>query len=231
MLRDNAPKGRRELNREDKLRRIKAAARKLFIAHGYDDASTREIAEHAGVALGTVFLYGADKRDLLFLVVNDDFERVTSAAADAVRPEAAFLDNLLAAFRPLYEFFGDEPRLARLALREMMFYEAGEQAKRFVATRERMIALTAEIVRMAQAKRDLRTKENAGRIAALLFAIFQIEVRRWLVPPRSEVERGLGQLRRSFELMTVGLSPAPRAFGPRQYRSRSSRITSASTRK
>ncbi len=214
-IREKTPKGRRALNREDKARRIKAAARKLFIAHGYDDASTREIALEAGVALGTVFLYAADKRDLLFLVVNDDFEAVTLAASKAVRPGASLLDNLLASFRPLYEFFGAEPRLARLALREMMFYEAGEQAQRFVKTRERMIALAADIVRAAQARKEIRSKEAPARIAALLFAIFQIEVRRWLAPPRADVEVGLGDLRKSFEIMLAGLSPTKRAFGTR----------------
>jgi AcrR family transcriptional regulator len=213
--RDQAPKGRRALNREDKKRRIKAAARKLFIAHGYDEASTREIAIRAGVALGTLFLYAADKRDLLFLVVNDDFEQVTIEASAAVRPETTLLDNLLAAFWPLYEFFGREPRLARLALREMMFYDAGEQAQRFVKTRERMIALCGDIVRMAQGKREIRTKEDAERIAIVLFAIFQIEVRRWLTPPIADVELGVRQLRRSFEIIMAGLSPTPRAFGTR----------------
>ncbi|HUA56135.1 MAG TPA: TetR family transcriptional regulator [Candidatus Sulfotelmatobacter sp.] len=212
IVRETPPKGRRELNRQDKLRRIKAAARKLFIAHGYDEASTREIAVRAGVALGTLFLYAADKRDLLFLVVNDDFERVTAEAADAVRPAASFLDNLLAALRPLYAFFDREPRLARLALREMMFYEAGDQARRFVKTRERMIALCGTIVRMAQDKREIRTKEDPHKVAALLFAIFQIEVRRWLTPPLADVEVGLRDLQRAFEVMMTGLSPTPRAF-------------------
>ena len=115
--------GRRELNKEDKLRRIREAARKLFVANGYDEASTRQIAVKAGVALGTLFLYAANKRDLLFLVVNDDLEKVADRAVAAVRSDASLIENLIAVFRPLYEFFGKEPRLSRLTLREMMFYE------------------------------------------------------------------------------------------------------------
>lgn len=211
-VREGAPKGRRELNREDKLRRIKAAARKLFIQHGFDEASTREIAIRAGVALGTLFLYAADKRDLLFLVVNDDFEAVTVRAADAVRPEASLLGNLLAAFGELYAFFAEEPRLARLALREMMFYDAGEQAQRFVRTRERLIAVCGTIVRNAQQKKEVRTKADPAKVAVVLFAIFQIEVRRWLTPPLADVELGLRHLQQAFEIMMAGLSPTPPAF-------------------
>src|SRR5215467_2982206 len=89
---------------------------KLFIANGYDEASTRQIAVRAGVALGTLFLYAANKRDLLFLVVNDELEDVAAKAAVAVRTDVTLVDNLLTAFRLLYEFFGREPDLSRLTL-------------------------------------------------------------------------------------------------------------------
>jgi AcrR family transcriptional regulator len=209
---DNARKGARELKKEDKLRRIRDAARSLFVANGYDDTSTREIAVRAGVALGTLFLYAANKRDLLFLVVNDELEDVTLRAAAAVKADAPFLENLLSAFRQLYDFFGREPRLARLALREMTFYDAGHQAKRFIKTRERMISLCSEVVRMAQEKGELATKGDAQQIGAVIFAVFQIEVRRWLAPRRVEVEQGVSQLRQSLEIVMAGLSPTARAF-------------------
>ena len=209
---DKARKGARELKKEDKLRRIRDAARSLFVANGYDDTSTREIAVRAGVALGTLFLYAANKRDLLFLVVNDEFEDVTLRAAAAVKADAPFLENLLSAFRQLYDFFGREPRLARLALREMTFYDAGHQAKRFQKTRERMISLCSEVVRMAQEKGELATKGDAHQIGAVIFAVFQIEVRRWLAPRRVEVEQGVSQLRQSLEIVMAGLSPTARAF-------------------
>ena len=61
----------RERNKLDKLRRIKAAARELFLEQGYDNATTREIARRADVGLGTLFSYASDKRDLLFLIYND----------------------------------------------------------------------------------------------------------------------------------------------------------------
>jgi AcrR family transcriptional regulator len=208
-------KGKRELNKEDKLRRIREAARKLFIANGYDEASTRQIAIRAGVALGTLFLYAADKRDLLFLVVNDELEDVAMRAAATVRSDASFLENLLAAFRLLYEFFGREPRLARLTLREMMFYEAGHQAKRFLKTRERMIALCIGIVQIAQDRREIGSRDDPQKIGAVIFAIFQVEIRKWLTAKRVDVGEGLAQLRQSLMIVMTGLSPAPHAFDVR----------------
>src|SRR4051812_26999144 len=96
--------GRRQQNKADKLKRIKDAARDVFL-NGYDEATTREIAKRANVALGTLFLYAGGKRDLLFLVVNDDYAEIARRAAAAIRPEASLLANLLAMFRHLYAFF------------------------------------------------------------------------------------------------------------------------------
>jgi AcrR family transcriptional regulator len=198
--------GRRELNKEDKLRRIREAARRQFVANGYDEASTRQIAVEAGVALGTLFLYAANKRDLLFLVVNDGLEEVAATAAAAVRPDAALIVNLLAAFRPLYEFFGAEPALSMLTLREMMFYETGPQAKRFINTRNGMVELCKDIVRIAQARGEIRAGERYRRAGEVLYAVFQIELRRWLAARRSTVDIGLQGLKEALEIVITGLS-------------------------
>jgi AcrR family transcriptional regulator len=210
-----ARKGRRELNKQDKLRRIKQAARKLFTANGYDEASTRQIAVEAGVALGTLFLYAANKRDLLFLVVNDEMRDVAERAAASVSADLSLMENLLAAFRLVYEFFGHEPRLSRLVLREMTFYEAGHQAKRFLQTRERMMALCAESIRLAQKRNEIRSKDDPRRIGAVVFAIFQVEIRKWLTPRRVTLEQGMAELRQSLEIMMAGLGPSERAFDVR----------------
>lgn len=53
--------------------------------------TTRQIAVKAGVAVGTLFLYAADKRDLLFLVVNDELEQVASKAVAAVRSDVPLI--------------------------------------------------------------------------------------------------------------------------------------------
>ncbi len=69
--------GQREKNKLEKLQRIREAARELFVQKGFDETTTREIAVRAGVGIGTVFIYAENKRDLLFLVANDDLEAVT----------------------------------------------------------------------------------------------------------------------------------------------------------
>ena len=138
--------GLRARNKLDKLRRIKDAAQSLFVAKGFDDTTMREIAVRAGVGLGTIFLYAKDKRDLLFLTINEPLEQITQEAEDTVDPKAPLMDNLLPIARLHYRFFGQQPALARLALREMIFYESGAQAASFQKTSERLIRLFGRTV-------------------------------------------------------------------------------------
>src|ERR1700728_2851776 len=141
--------GLRERNKLDKLHRIKEAATELFMQRGFDDTTTRAIALRAGVGLGTVFVYAPTKRDLLFLIINEDLQAVVNRAAGLVQPSRSMLDNLLRVFRAHYRYFGQRPALSRLALREMMFYDAGPEAKKFLATRERLLALIGDVVTLA----------------------------------------------------------------------------------
>jgi AcrR family transcriptional regulator len=204
-------KGRRELNKEDKLRRIKNAARTLFISRGFDEASTREIAKRANVALGTIFVYAANKRDLLFLVVNDELDEVARLASGAVHREATLLENLLSAFHHLYDFFGQEPRLSRLTLREMLFYDTGAQAKRFSKTRERMIFLATESVRIAQHKQEISRQESPETIGLVIFSVYQMEIRRWLSGSKIKVADGMSRLERALNVVLHGLSYASKS--------------------
>ncbi len=162
--------GLRVRNKLDKLRRIKNAAQSLFIAKGFDDTTMREIAVRAGVGLGTIFLYAKNKRDLLFLTINEGLEKVTNEAENAVDPKEPLIDNLLAVAKLHYRFFGRQPAISRLVLREMIFYDSGAQAPPFHKTRDRLIRLFGRTTEHGDCERRNRTKRTGAvrRLDALL---------------------------------------------------------------
>jgi AcrR family transcriptional regulator len=172
--------GLRVRNKLDKLRRIKDAAQSLFIAKGFDDTTMREIAVRAGVGLGTIFLYAKNKRDLLFLTINEGLENVTNEAENVVDPKEPLIDNLLAVAKLHYRFFGQQPALSRLVLREMIFYDSGAQAPPFHKTRDRLIRLFGRTIELAIANGEIAPSEPPLFAGWTLFCIFQVELRRWL---------------------------------------------------
>jgi AcrR family transcriptional regulator len=204
---DEMSLGLREKNKIDKLRRIKVAARELFVAKGFDDTTTREIAQRAGVGIGTVFIYADNKRDLLFLVANDELAETTSKAEASVREGSSCLQDLLTIFRHHYEFFGRQPALSRLMLREMTFYDSGRQADRFQATRDRIIRLVGSVMKRALDRGMIRSSEESGFIGWVVFCIYQVELRRWLTTDELDIDEGIVALQRALQLFIQGLGP------------------------
>src|SRR3984893_19436051 len=85
--------GLREQNKVEKSERIRVAARELFSKHGYESATLRQIAKRAHVGLGTVFNYAQDKRDLVFLIFNEELAAVTDRALKAGQSHHSLLDQ------------------------------------------------------------------------------------------------------------------------------------------
>jgi AcrR family transcriptional regulator len=199
--------GQRERNKLEKRGRIKAAVRELIESKGFDEMTTREIARHADVGLGTLFSYATNKRDLLFLVFNDEQDKLVEAAYEDIPASLPFAEQLIAAFRPFYEFFAAEPTFARYLLRELIFYETGAQAVRFQQGRRRIVTRVEQLVTAAQQAGRIGSTEDGRAIARLIFAVYQAEIRRWLLEPDPRPKKGLDALRRALALVSRGLEP------------------------
>lgn len=199
--------GLRERNKADKLQRIRHAARELFIEKGYDNTTTREIAQSADVGLGTLFAYASDKRDLLFLIFNEDIEQVVAQAFRNAQKDAPLLDQLIAFFRTYYRFFAQQPSLSRSMLRELTFYVEGREAGRFQEGRAALLQCLSTLAMNAQAAGRIASREAPEIIAQVWFSIYAAELRLWLRVDDPELRSGLARLRRMLRLQIVGLEP------------------------
>ena len=97
------------------------AARKVFAAKGFDEASVDEIAHAAGVAKGTLYLYYPSKRDLYWealkfglIALDEQLEKQVNAAESTEAKIRAFIatklnyfDNNRDFFKIFYAEFGD----------------------------------------------------------------------------------------------------------------------------
>jgi AcrR family transcriptional regulator len=117
--------------------RILAAARQLFLAKGFDASTTRDIADSAGIATGTLFNYFATKESILASLaalategVHGEFEGVSrarqsleaelfafvAAGLRKLKPYRKHLPVLLeTALNPLVAASGDEAEMLRLS--------------------------------------------------------------------------------------------------------------------
>jgi AcrR family transcriptional regulator len=203
-----APGGRRERNKQDKLDRIRKAARSLFLEKGFEETTTREIAVRAGVAIGTLFLYATDKRDLLLLLFDDELNKLSDRAVRKAKRGAPFIDQLLAVFRVFLDYFSETPPLSRYMMQQVTFMGAGV-GNRIQAGLERTHQLLAKVVAQAQAD-DLVSQDVAPLAAAeLIFLIYRAEIRRCLANDPPAIADGIAALRRDFTILFEGMRPRP----------------------
>jgi AcrR family transcriptional regulator len=105
-------KSKKDVLLEFRTGEILLAARAVFAKHGFQGSTVDEIAETAGVAKGTVYLYFPSKRELFLatlragvLDLHEEVMRRTSAAGSAASKIRAFVHARIAYCRRNRDFF------------------------------------------------------------------------------------------------------------------------------
>jgi AcrR family transcriptional regulator len=171
----------------------------------------RQIARRAHVGLGTLFNYAEDKRDLVFLIFNEELNAITDVALAAPHPGQPLAAQLGAVFAVHYRWLAGKPALARILLQELTFYSSGKQAATFHSIRKRLIDGIEALVEAAKQRGEVLSKEKAALIARHVFFTYSASRRWWIAAPHPDPEAGLRDLKRLLALQVQGL----RARAPR----------------
>jgi AcrR family transcriptional regulator len=198
--------GTREKKKSATRERIRTAASDLFAKRGYGAATMRQIAKRAHVGLGTLFNYAEDKRDLVFLIFNEELNATTDVALAAPRTRDSLPDQLIAVFREHYDWLATQPELARILLQELTFYSSGKQAATFHSIRKRLIDGVEALVSANQKRGTLRKDVAADVIARHIFFVYSASLRWWIAAPKPDPVKGVADLRRLLKLQFEGLA-------------------------
>ncbi|API60258.1 hypothetical protein BSL82_13960 [Tardibacter chloracetimidivorans] len=209
----------RERNKAEKRERIRRAALKLFSGQGYDATTLRDVAREARVALGTLSLYAADKRDLTLLVFNEITVNTMETAIDLTRSRDVPLEErMLAFFAPFFQDWASNPRLARIFL-QINYYSGGMHGEEYTRSRRAIARQLEFIVEDAINRGEIRPPETTDIVAQHFFLIFSATARWWIGGDDPVAEEGIEYLRRLIRLQITGLSPrTARAAGTRSAR-------------
>ena len=203
----SAEGGRRERNKQMKLARIREAAAALFAERGFEGTTMRELAERADVATGTLFLYVADKRELLFLHFTDRLSGVVDRSLAALPgPEAPLAKRLAACFAPLFAFYAADPELARHFVKEQVFASGGAWEARAHELSHRFLGDIARLLSQAQAAGQVDGAVDPAQAAANVFALYFLTLVGWL-GGHFTADQAQASLRAALELQIRGLGP------------------------
>ncbi|HAS33506.1 MAG: hypothetical protein CMH38_16695 [Microbacterium sp.] len=166
-------------------RRISEATARLLAEREFDEVTTREIAQQAGIGEATLFRYVSSKEQLLAMVYGDQMdeliERVLAADERAETMEQtsglALCARVKAIYRARADFYLQNPGNASRYLRQA-FDVNGPDRERTMTQGDRLIARTTHILESGQRAGLIIGEVNALLVAQNCHGIFIHEVDR-----------------------------------------------------
>lgn len=208
----------RTKEKEVRTAEIEQAARKVFLSRGFQAATIQEIAEKAGIAKGTVYLYYKSKDDLYtaLLLPSLEFlnEKFNALLGEVEREKFESGEELFDALGDMFvELQARDP--------EMVLIYEGFQVGTFITTvsketRERLNGFARQNFRAFRAifekgielglLRDLDVRKAVDAIWGLLLGVAQVE---WNKLQESGKDHFRETLRYALAMMSGGLCATP----------------------
>ena len=167
---------RKERDRLLRRNDILAAAELIFSLHGFHETRMEQIAQAAGYAAGTIYLYFEDKESLYAAIFVHKIEQMVAHVVAETAPAADPLDGLQRAVRAVFEFHDQNRAFFDLFVRQRLHGSPGKDDPwREVLTHYRNhFKLIVDLVESAQRQNLLRKTDSHLLSSALLGSIIQI---------------------------------------------------------
>jgi AcrR family transcriptional regulator len=165
------PKSRRDIAKADKRRRIIEASRTLFTANGFDETTVQQIANAADIGAGTLFLYVADKSELLLLIFHEVIEEELVRATELLNKKGKLTSSVVAFFTQLISLYEKDLRLSRVYIREFLFHE-GQLRAQLDEQNSRIIQCLQARILIAQERGEVSNDLEAPVIALHMYALY-----------------------------------------------------------
>jgi AcrR family transcriptional regulator len=189
----------------NKRERIIAAAATLFGEKGYHNTTTAEIAESAGVAAGTIYIYFSSKEELLVAVFEEflgvHMDRLREGIASESNPETK-LKRLL---RLGLELMEQNPDSARIFLSQLR--QSTSMIKMVVKRSSRAYKDIIEGILEQGIREGFCRQMNVRSAASMLFGAYQSLVLDWVADDCSYRLADYADELADFVLKGVGCAP------------------------
>ena len=196
----------RQSQKEATRQRVIAAARELFDTHGYEGTTIREIARHAGVAVGSVFTTFASKGEILSEVMATRLDGLY-AELDRVMPHVrgATVDRLRTMFAVHFEF---EARHVRLFLSHIAAaYDFTQSpATRPYGRNQRFQQVIREILQQGIERGEVRADLDFQEAVDLMMAAYAWTYR-LVVTSDADAKALIAVMDRQIGLIAAGFAP------------------------
>lgn len=229
---DAPPRGRREHRKHLTRRDLLAAGRRLFAEKGLYESRIEDLTRHAGIAKGTLYLYFANKEELIEAVVTNGFNELLGQVHRAAQDAASREEAVELVSEAHMAFFEENPDLMRVfhQVRGLLKFDRFESRSLRNVLSKYLTGL-AQVIALHPAARPQRGVTDLD-VAQLLFgAVSGIASVRASMAGRPQDRgstratlRALVGLVQGFEAPARGVNPANGAAAGRGVRERVGRV-------
>lgn len=181
--------------------RIAAAAANLFLDSGYHNTSVREIAQKAGLSVGSVFNYFTSKEEILFFLFSRNQERTEAtlrnqrAEFERLKEEGADPKELLwVTYESYVRLVGELRRYTVLGYQELKSLTVAER-RRILEGEERIQHLIEEVIAHGVEKNAFPPGDIDLKAHCLLVLAQSWAVRHWALKRFAKVEDYMAALK------------------------------------
>jgi AcrR family transcriptional regulator len=196
----------RQSQKEATRQRVITAARDLFDTHGYEGTTIREIARHAGVAVGSVFTTFASKGEILSEVMATRLEPLY-AEIDRVMPHVrgSTADRLRTMFAVHFEFEARHVRLFLSHIAAAYDWTLSPGARPY-GRNQRLRDIIRETLQRGQAEGDVRLDVDLEEVIDLLVSAYAWTYR-LVVTNNADAKALISVMDRQIGLIADGFAP------------------------
>lgn len=159
------PKTKEEVIEEYRCASIEDAAVAVIARKGVEHATLQEIADEAGIAKGTIYVYFRDREELLLKTANRAFERLITELEPAFASTGPLATKLRSVVMRQLQFFDENAELFRASMALSRHENEAAQRKRAGALRRYADRVETMFVE-AKARGEIRDLDPAA-VAAL----------------------------------------------------------------
>lgn len=151
------------------------AAFELFSEYGYKDVDMKMIAKKAGIAVGTLYNYYSNKKQLFMSVFENSWSNTYKLLVNVTQNDLSISDKITSFITVLYEEISKRKGLGGELIREHAFDE--DYLQKFMQIRDDLQKVMACVIReFYKEKGVLIDKNNEKRIViAVLILIFELK--------------------------------------------------------
>ena len=192
--------GKRQKQKEQTRQRIRKTAKSLFTKQGFESTTSRQIAQQAGVGLGTLFVHFAGKQAILADILYEDVETAVFIAFNTLPTDEPTNVQLRHLASLLYANYLKQVELSRTLLQFSAFQMAGTAVSPnssptdFDTQIATFIHAITDILRQGQQKRDVAQHKEADTMAEAFMAAYFFVLIGLLRSPSPSLEAALEQL-------------------------------------